>query len=233
MTVLLYGAMAAEARALLEHVADPVELSPIAGAPAWTGSIAGRPVLVVEGGIGLVNAAVTATAAIASRLDAPVELIVSAGTAGGISAGAAVGDVVLVDRFVLGDADARAFGYELGQVPRMPASYDGHAEAVALAVELAAETGFPTRAGSAVSTDSFIGAERSVRVLADFPGTAVVDMESASLAQVGHRHGIPVAGVRAVSDLADDATFSMQAEEAAARSAATVAALLGRLTPRS
>ena len=56
-------------------------------------------------------------------------VLVSAGSAGGLGVGVRVGDVVVGSSYVLADADARAFGYVLGQVPGMPASYPADARA--------------------------------------------------------------------------------------------------------
>jgi adenosylhomocysteine nucleosidase len=88
-------------------------------------------VLLVESGIGLVNAAGAATAAL---LRTRTRLLVSAGSAGGLGTDVRVGDVVVGTRYVYTSADARAFGYALGQVPGMPAAYEAHPELVRGAV---------------------------------------------------------------------------------------------------
>ncbi|TXK20002.1 5'-methylthioadenosine/S-adenosylhomocysteine nucleosidase [Homoserinibacter sp. GY 40078] len=225
--------MPVEAEALLARVVA-AELQPeVAGVHWWRGTIGERDVVVVRGGVGLVNAAL-ATTAVLARIEAwrTPELVVSAGTAGGIGSRVAVGDVVLAEECVLGDADARAFGYALGQVPGMPEHYRADPGAIARASELELACGLPVRVGSVVSSDAFVMRERAARLELDFPDTVLVDMESAAIAQVAHRHEIPFVGVRAVSDLVDgDANheqFRLGAEEASERSAAVVAALVTR-----
>jgi adenosylhomocysteine nucleosidase len=85
-------------------------------------TLAGRQVVLMRTGIGFVNATAAGMSAILRHgVDVP---LISAGSAGGLAKDVAVGDVLLGAQLVNADADARAFGYELGQVPGMPKAYD-------------------------------------------------------------------------------------------------------------
>lgn len=217
---------------------------------------AGTPVLLVRSGIGLVNAASAATAALLTSAprgrrvpaepgdelgdepgQAQVPVLVSAGSAGGLGADVRVGDVVVGTRYTYTDADARAFGYERGQVPGMPEAYDGDPALVAATTAGPVAMGgreLTVRTGLVLSGDSFVDANLVDRVRGTFEGALTVDMESTALAQVAHSHGVPFVSVRGVSDLCgpvagDD--FLTHVDDAAERSATVVAAVLASLRP--
>lgn len=79
------------------------------------------PVLLVRSKIGGTNAAAALTSVI-SLVSKQPRLVVSAGTAGGLKSGIAVGDVCVSTTLAYTDADATAFGYVRGQLPGMPAT---------------------------------------------------------------------------------------------------------------
>lgn len=248
--------------AMDDEAAPFLELASAAGEPELVGraehrrlTLAGRPVVLVRSGIGFVNATAAGAGAI-FRYGADVPLI-SAGSAGGLAKDVAVGDVVLGTRLVNADADARAFGYVLGQVPGMPEAYDaapgladavrrasavaGAAEAVAPATGGVPVAGSPAAAG-AVGTavlregtigsgEKFVTADLAARLRADFPDVLAVDMESAALAQLCHNFGTDFVSVRAVSDLCapDGTEFLTHVDDAALRSARLVTAAIGVL----
>lgn len=144
-------------------------------------------------GIGEVNAAAAAALAIGAFHP---DTIVSVGTCGGLGE-SRVGDVLVGRTYRYCDADTATFGYEPGQIPGMPASYEA-----APALLEAARALEGVRVADLVTSNSFIsGRERADEVLATFPTAAGTDMESVALAQVAHLAGIDFAAVRCVSDL--------------------------------
>lgn len=201
-------------------------------------TLAGKPVLLVRSGIGFVNTTSAATAAVL-RYGPGVPLI-SAGSAGGLGKDVAVGDVVLGTRLVNADADARAFGYVLGQVPGMPEAYDA-APALADAVRGAPGGGAGAGAGAGEqqvlregvigSGEKFVTTDLAHQLRSDFPDMLAVDMESAALAQLCHNFGVDFVSVRAVSDLCapDGTEFRTHVDDAAHRSALVVTAAIGLL----
>jgi adenosylhomocysteine nucleosidase len=81
-----------------------------------------------------------------------------------------------------------------------------------------------------VAGDSFVTAANVGSVRADFPRALSTDMETTALAQVAHSYAVPFLSVRGISDLcgpAADQDFHLAVDEAAARSARTVTAILG------
>jgi adenosylhomocysteine nucleosidase len=199
-------------------------------------TLAGREVLLVTGGIGLANAAGAAAAAIhAARAEDPgaTPLVISAGSAGGVGADVRVGEVVLGSEYVNTDADARAFGYDLGQVPGMPARYQGAAAALALAetpTRMPDGSALTVRRGLLVSNDKFVGEEHAESLRVQFPGVLATDMESVSAAQICFGYGVPFLAIRGISDLCGPAgDFLSHVDDAAERSAAVVLQILRQL----
>jgi adenosylhomocysteine nucleosidase len=182
-------------------------------------------VLLVTSGIGLVNAAIaTALAVTRSR----PERVISAGSAGGLHPGVRVGDVVAGSTYVYGGADARLFGYSLGQVPGMPPSYAGAPELLAYAL---APDGARLLRGPVISGDAFIDGTSVDRVRARFPDALATDMESAAIAHTCHLFDVPFLAVRAISDLCGPeagSEFHLAVDDAAARSADVTLGLIAR-----
>ncbi|GIG28335.1 5'-methylthioadenosine/S-adenosylhomocysteine nucleosidase [Cellulomonas marina] len=224
-------AMADEAAPFLAVAEESTQVAPTVHAPTWRVRLAGVPVLLVQSGIGLVAAA-SAGAVALERTGADV--LVSAGSAGGLAAGVRVGDVVVGASATLSQADARVFGYALGQVPGMPPSFPSD-EVLVDAALAAPVADLHVRRGAMVSGDGFVDGSAVERVRADYPDALSTDMETAALAQVAFLRGARFLGVRGISDLcgpAADDDFLTHVDDAAERSArVVVAALASALVP--
>ncbi|MFD2028853.1 5'-methylthioadenosine/S-adenosylhomocysteine nucleosidase [Promicromonospora aerolata] len=232
--------------AMDDEAAPFLDLASEVGEPEHVGlaahrhvTLGGRPAVLVRSGIGFVNASAAGASAIL-RYGTDVPLI-SAGSAGGLATGIAVGDVVLGVRLVNADADARAFGYVLGQVPGMPAAYDATGALTDAVRQAAGEVEarasadgwepWVLREGTIGSGEKFATSDLALRLRADFPEMLAVDMESAALAQLCHNFGSAFVSVRAVSDLCapDGTEFLTHVDDAAQRSAQVVTAAIGLL----
>jgi len=192
----------------------------------------GYPVLLVRSKIGGTNATAALTSVI-SLVSKQPRLVVSAGTAGGLKSGIAVGDVCVSTTLAYTDADATAFGYVRGQLPGMPATYssDDVARDMALAASPALNAATPTSAnakiysGQMLAGNSFVTAANVGDTRTAFPEAISTDMESTPLAQVCEAYSLPFIAVRGVSDLCGPEAgedFHIGVDEAAARSAAVV-----------
>ncbi|MCC2315090.1 5'-methylthioadenosine/S-adenosylhomocysteine nucleosidase [Cellulomonas xiejunii] len=218
-------AMGVEASPFLDRasaVGDEVE---VVGARRRVLDMNGARVLLVTCGIGIVNAASAATLALHGT---GARVALSAGSAGGLGLDVRVGDVVVGATTVFGAADARVFGYALGQVPGMPAQFD--ADPALLTAAAGVDAGGPTvRTGLIVSSDVFVDAERAVGMRDAFPDALACDMESTALAQAAYLAGVPFLSVRGISDLCGPIAgvdFSAHVDDAAERSATVVVGLL-------
>lgn len=232
MKRIVLVAMEEEARPFLERASDIGEAVAVGGSLHRDVVIDGTALLLVQSGIGFVNAAGAATSAIlrAELIGGRVGAVVSAGTAGGLGPGLRVGDVAVGAEYVNLDADARVFGYRIGQVPGMPASYAGDAQLHARALVGATKRAtWSVHSGLFASSDSFMTPEKFARIEHDFPGITATDMESIAIAQTCHVHGVPFVSIRGISDLAGPqgaGEFDSNAPAAAERSAEVVLSVL-------
>jgi adenosylhomocysteine nucleosidase len=234
--VIVIAAMEEEIAPFLQRATDVGDPVRVGNAIHRNVAINGVQTLLVQGGIGLVNAAGAATSALLlANPDAPEALrplVISAGTAGGLGDSVRVGDVVVGTDNINANADARAFGYVLGQVPGMPVSYPVPQLLLDLSSVVVPEhrTGETLHQGLLLSSDSFVDQERSIVVKELFDQVLATDMESSAIAQTCHVYGAPFLSIRGISDLcgpASDADFLVHVDDAAERSAEIVTAVIG------
>jgi adenosylhomocysteine nucleosidase len=195
------NAMPEEMAALVEAMDDDKQ-STIAGKVFHHGKIGQVDVVVVESGIGKVAAAITTTLLITNFA---VDAVINSGSAGALGADLRIGDVVVARELAYADADARAFGYDYGQVPQQPATFVADQE-LSTGLATVYEDGTDARLirGLIVTSDSFIAsADQKSVILANFPDAQSAEMEGAAIAQVAHYFDVPFAVVRAISDNAN------------------------------
>src|SRR5699024_4986052 len=196
----IIAAMEEEIRVLKQSI-EEVNETEIAGSVFYAGVYQNRELVLVQSGIGKVNAAVAAVLLIQHfHCDA----VINTGSGGGVGKGLHVGDVVLSTTLSYFDADSRVFGYQMGQIPQMPAAYEASVKLIKM-VEKAAETANLTvKKGEILTGDSFVsGGEIIESVKRYFPAAQIVEMEGAAVAQTCWKFGVPFLIVRAVSDTAD------------------------------
>lgn len=178
--------------------------------------------LLVQTGIGKVNAA--CAAALTIEKFAPAAII-NIGSAGGFAPNVRLGDIVVGTEALYSDADATCFGYAPGQIPKMPPVYPADEGLLRLAEQLAKEPEFAgiVRFGAILTADAFMSdpalAQRLARL---FPTAFAADMEGAAIAQAAYQCGTPCLNLRSISDIAgDNAAQSFDANlDQAARTAA-------------
>ncbi|WP_395020812.1 5'-methylthioadenosine/adenosylhomocysteine nucleosidase [Dongia sp.] len=214
-------AMPEEIAALLGDM-SAIKRQELAGREVLTGQLFGRPVAMIESGIGKVAAAMTATLLLDGL---KCRAIVMSGVAGGIDPALAIGDLVVAQRLVQHDygrlqADGvtpfrpgvppfgpgRAdFGYELPDdlVARIHAALDGF-KLPSLPADLVGKDVRPPmiKIGTIVSGDQFINDEGARARLQSVFGAHAVEMEGAAVAQVAEAFGVPAIVIRSLSDLA-------------------------------
>ena len=159
-------------------------------------------------------------------------IVIAAGTTGGLARDINVGDIAVGVSAVYGQADATAFGYALGQIPRMPVDYSSSERAAARCDALAGLVNHPVRVGRIVSSDSFCTEQVAEPLRQRFPDAMGADMETCAIAQVAWSCGVDWISLRAVSYLCGpgaDQAFHMDGERAAAHSAEAVRAYLALL----
>ncbi|MBC1230029.1 5'-methylthioadenosine/S-adenosylhomocysteine nucleosidase [Listeria booriae] len=228
----IIGAMEEEVMILREKLVNLEEVT-IASAEFYVGELAGKEVVLLKSGIGKVNATLSTTL-LCDHYD--ISLIINTGSAGGIGAELEVGDVIISDNVAYGDVDATVFGYTYGQVPQMPAQYQGDVNAMQLAQQVYQDN-FSEKGkavyGLVVTTDSFIHRpDQREMITTFFPEVKAVEMEACAIAQVAHQFDVPFLIIRALSDVADSeasVSFDEFLATAAANSSTCILQLLAQL----
>ena len=198
----IIGAMDVEVAALKENMLD-LTVTQRAGMEYYEGTLEGLPVVVVQCGVGKVNAAMCAQILCACY---GVTHIVNTGIAGSLCADLDIGDLVVSKDAMYHDFDCNAFGYPSGKVPGMdviafPADETlmGHAFAAAEAVNPG-----HTRIGRVASGDQFVASKELKEKIISLTQAQCTEMEGAAIAQTAYRNGVPFVILRAISDKADD-----------------------------
>ena len=161
------------------------------------GKMGAHEVVLLQSGIGKVNAAVGCTTLIARY--AP-ECVVSTGCAGGIDDRLEVMDVVVSSELAYHDVDCGVtLGCQLGQVQGLPPRFQGDKSMLEIAENL--KTGTRIYGGLILTGDQFITARATLDAIKrNFPEGMAVDMESAAIAQVCYLHKMPFVSFRVISD---------------------------------
>ena len=194
-------AMEEEIRTLLAKQTHQQE-TVIASQHYFEGQIDGVDVILVQSGIGKVQAAMTTALLLATFKP---DVVVNTGSAGGIGSGLAIGDVVISSGLAYHDADATAFGYLPGQLPQQPQIFEAGMSYVRQIQAAATATGLTSKVGLIVSGDQFInGKEAIARILKIYPQALASEMEGAAVGQVAKEFHTPFVVIRAMSDVADE-----------------------------
>jgi adenosylhomocysteine nucleosidase len=207
----IIGAMAQEV-AILAGQLNNAERIDHAGFTFYRGERHGLDVIILQSGIGKVNAAV-GTALLLERYQP--EAVINTGSAGGFAIELAIGDVIISDEVRHHDVDVTAFGYEMGQVPGMPAAFaadPGLRHEARRAVQALNEVN--VKEGMIATGDSFMAEpERVERTRTLFPTMLAVEMEAAAIAQTCHLFGCPFVVIRALSDIPGSGDNHLSFEE--------------------
>ena len=197
----IIGAMEEEIVLLKSKMTTPKEWRQ-ANALFISGEIEGHQVVLVQSGIGKVNAAIAATLLISQY---EVDTLINTGSAGGIGKGLVVGDIVVSTQVAYHDVDATIFNYEIGQVPQMPARYTADRVLVEKTIAAATSVGLHPVEGLIVTSDSFIaGKTQTEKIISFFSDALAAEMEGAAIAQVCYQFSKPFVIVRAMSDIANE-----------------------------
>lgn len=218
----IIGAMDEEVSKIKEQMQD-VKVTTMAAMDFYEGKIHDHPVVVVRSGIGKVNAAMcTQILAVKYGVDA----IINTGIAGSLDARIDIGDIVLSTDTLEHDMDAVAFGYPVGQIPRMDClSFEADEKLRGLAKQVCESVNPDVSVfeGRVVSGDQFISNKEKKEWLVDTFAGLCTEMEGAAIGHAAYLNGIPFLIIRAISDKADDSasvdypTFEAKAIEHSVR----------------
>ncbi|SES88903.1 adenosylhomocysteine nucleosidase [[Clostridium] aminophilum] len=196
------GAMEEEVGTLKEAITD-LKTSSVAGMEFYEGKLDGVDVVVVQCGMGKVNAGICANTLINNF---GCTKIINTGVAGSLDAQIDIGDIVVSTDAVQHDFTVEAIGFKKGEIP-----YTGRFEFPAdepmrkAAVE-AVRTSAPevkVFEGRICTGDQFISSqEQRNKIITDFGGMCC-EMEGGAIAQACYLNKTPFVILRAISDKAD------------------------------
>lgn len=198
----IIGAMKEEIDTLLAAMTEKRE-EVHAGSTYYAGRLGNLPAVVVECGVGKVNAALSAQILCDCY---GVTHLVNTGIAGSLDPALDIGDLVVSTDAVYHDFDCVPFGYPLCQVPGMDTTAfpaDRNLMELALAAADAVNPGHCTM-GRIASGDQFIASPRQKQRIVSVTGAMCTEMEGAAIAHTAYRNGVPFVILRAISDKADD-----------------------------
>lgn len=199
----IIGAMDEEVAKIKEQMQDITVMSR-ASMDFYKGMAGGHPVVVVRSGIGKVNAAICAQILVDEYY---VDAIVNTGIAGSLNPAIDIGDIVLSTDTLEHDMDAVAFGYPLGQIPRMDTLAFAADEKLRRIAKTACEKVNPdikVLEGRVVSGDQFVSDKGKKQWLIENFAGDCTEMEGAAIAHAAYLNQVPFLIIRAISDKADD-----------------------------
>ena len=202
MKLGIIGAMDVEVATLKAKMED-VTVTTRAGMEYCAGKLEGLDAVVVQCGIGKINAAMCTQILIDSF---GVDAIVNTGIAGSLCADLDIGDLVISRDAIHHDFDLRFWGRPIGQVPGMDViAFPADEKLMNAAFAAAeAENAGHTKVGRVASGDQFICSKaQKEKIIADTEAICA-EMEGASIAHTAYRNGVPFVIIRAISDKADD-----------------------------
>lgn len=178
---------------LMEGVSDERK----SGLAFTVGRIGNHEVMLLQCGIGKVNAAMGATLLIEHY---GPDAVMSTGCAGGIDERLNVMDAVVSAELAYHDVDCGVgLGCQPGQVQGLPERFAG-ADAMVKAAQRM-QTDVQIHTGLILTGDQFITHRETLnRIKGQFPDGLAVDMESAAIAQVCYLRQTPFISFRIVSD---------------------------------
>ena len=200
----IIGAMTIEVETLQEHMSEKC-YTKRAGMDFCEGKLCGLDVVVVQCGVGKVNAALC----VQILCDCfGITHVVNTGVAGSLCAELDIGDLVISKDAVYHDFDCSVINdaYRVGQVPGMPVwAFPADPKLMELAMKAAESVNAGhNKIGTVASGDQFVcNKELKDRIIANTCAICT-EMEGAAIAHAAWRNQTPFAILRAISDKADD-----------------------------
>ena len=197
-TIAIMAAMEEEI-AEIKDIMENLEQKVISGVVIYQGTINGVKAILVQTGVGKVNAART-TQIVIDKYN--VEYIINVGTAGGLNSKLNIGDIVIGKQLVQHDFDITAFGHEKGYISGIGATFVSNKELVQKACKTAEKLdNINIILGIIASGDIFCTETKMKEKIRNKFNADCVEMESAAVAQVCTLDKIPFIVIRSISDI--------------------------------
>lgn len=202
MKLGIIGAMDVEVATLKDAMENKTEKT-VAGSVYCEGTLENLPVVIVQCGIGKVNAAMCAQILCDCF---GVTHIVNTGIAGSLNAKLDIGDFVISNEAVYHDFDVSVLGYQIGQVPDLAVrAFPADRSLMEMAFK-AADSLCPghVQIGTVASGDQFVCSKEQKQAIIENTGGLCTEMEGTAIAHTAWKNGVPFVVIRTISDKADD-----------------------------
>ena len=230
MKLGIIGAMKIEVDTLKENMQNKT-VTWRTGMEFCDGTLDGCPAVVVQCGVGKVNAALC----VQILCDCfGVTHLVNTGIAGSLSSELDIGDLVVSKDAMYHDFDCGGFGYPHGKVPGMDVIAFPADETMMHYALTAGERVHPghIKVGRVATGDQFICDKTVKNTIIENTQALCTEMEGGAIAQAAYRNEVPFVIIRAISDKADDSadmdypTFEALAAQRCAQGVQTMAGQL-------
>ncbi|MFS0784555.1 5'-methylthioadenosine/adenosylhomocysteine nucleosidase [Bacillus sp. 1P06AnD] len=227
----IIGAMDSEVKTLKSQLSN-TKVVKKAGLEFFRGSLNGKEVVIVQSGVGKVNAALC-TQILVDEFN--VGTLINTGVAGGLYDKLKVGDVVVSSRAVEHDMDITAFGHKKGYISDMsengePTYFSTDKALAEKTQKIANEVLKENQAyiGTIASGDIFVSDQALKQSLITNFDAYAAEMEGAAIAHVASVNKLPVIIIRSISDLANGEA-EMTYDEFEVKAAENSAKIVNRL----
>jgi len=186
------------------------------------GKITNTEVVLVEAGVGKVNAARTTQILIDNF---PIDAIINVGSAGSANDELDIGDIVIGEKLVQHDFDITAFGHPKGYISNVGQFVESSQQLIQKMQQTISnlkENDFKIKIGTIASGDIFCTELKMKEKIRTKFNSDAIEMEGAAIAQVCKLDNIPFIIIRSISDKPNGSnhiTFDQFLEKASKRCA--------------
>lgn len=188
----------------------------------YEGTINNKNIVLVESGVGKVNAARTTQVLIDNY---KIDAVINVGSAGSANQELQIGDIVIGKTLVQHDFDITAFGHPKGYISNVGEkikSDENLIKSMEQTIENLQNKEFKIKMGTIASGDIFCTEPKMKEKIRDKFNADAIEMEGAAIAQVCKLDNVPVLVIRSISDSPNgnnNITFEQYLETASKRCA--------------
>ena len=188
----------------------------------YEGTINNKNIVLVESGVGKVNAARTTQVLIDNY---KIDAVINVGSAGSANQALQIGDIVIGKTLVQHDFDITAFGHPKGYISNVGEkikSDENLIKSMEQTIENLKNKEFKIKIGTIASGDIFCTEPRMKEKIRDKFNADAIEMEGAAIAQVCKLDNMPILVIRSISDSPNgnnNITFEQYLETASKRCA--------------
>lgn len=207
----IIGAMAEEVAAIKEYMKIK-DTKNFLDCTFYQGTIENKEVVLLQGGIGKVNAAICTTILLTNY---KIDMVINIGSAGGLDHQQEVGDIVISEEVCQYDFDITAFANRvLGEVPGLPPRIKADEHLVAKAKTALSKLDLNYEAGLIVSGDKFVADQRTANFIKEhFKDAKCCEMEAAAVGQTCYKFNTKFIITRSLSDVFGKGDSTVQFDE--------------------